>query len=233
LASRHVIHQQKGPTASRGKGAFFAVRAHGKLDTPVINESTSAFDVLRAYLHARASFTDEEMEYVRTMFLPSTLRSGEFLQRAGTVAKYAAFVARGCLRTYAIDAKGKEHIVQFAPETWWAADNISLMSGTPSEYFIDALEDSDLLLIDSPSHEAVVGKIRGYANALRKGLQRHAAAKDERIVSSMSASAHDRYLQFLETYPSLAARVPQWMLASYLGVSPETVSRIRRKLARK
>jgi CRP-like cAMP-binding protein len=89
------------------------------------------------------------------------------------------------------------------------------------------------LLIDSRSHEEIVDKVTGYASALRKGLQRHAAAKDERIVSSISASAHDRYLRFLQTYPSLATRVPQWMLASYLGVSPETVSRIRTRLARK
>jgi len=132
-----------------------------------------------------------------------------------------------------VDPSGKEHVVQFAPETWWVADNVSLASGTPSEYFIDAVEDSDLLLIDPRSHEAVVARVPGYASALRKGLQRHAAAKDERIVSAISASAHDRYLRFLQVYPSLAARVPQWMLASYLGVSPETVSRIRARLARK
>ena len=120
-----------------------------------------------------------------------------------------------------IDAKGKEHIVQFAPETWWVADNVSLMSGKPSDHSIDALEDSDLLLIDTPSHEAVVERVPGYASGLRKGLQRRAAAQNERIVSSISVSAHDRYPRFLETYPSLATRVPQWMLASYLGVTPD------------
>ena len=199
----------------------------------MVKESASAFDVLRAYLRARASFSDQEMDFIRTMFRPATLLAGEFLQRAGTVAKDAAFVAKGCLRTYVIDAKGKEHIVLFAPETWWVADNVSLTSGRPSDYFIDAIEDSDLLLIDSPSHEAVVEKVPGYASGHRKGLQRRTAAQNERIVSSISASAHDRYLRFLETYPSLATRVPQSMVASYLGVTPETVSRIRRKLARK
>jgi len=195
----------------------------------VVKESASAFDVLRAYLRARASFSDQEMDFIRTMFRPATLLAGEFLQRAGTVAKDA----KGCLRSYVIDAKGKEHIVLFAPETWWVADNVSLTSGRPSDYFIDAIEDSDLLLIDSPSHEAVVEKVPGYASGHRKGLQRRTAAQNERIVSSISASAHDRYLRFLETYPSLATRVPQSMVASYLGVTPETVSRIRRKLARK
>jgi CRP-like cAMP-binding protein len=187
---------------------------------------------LRAYLEARASFADEEFEYIRTMFEPAALRAGAFLQRAGSVATHAAFVARGCLRTYTIDAKGKEHIVQFAPETWWVADNISLSTGTPSNYFVDALEDSDLLLIGPHAHEAIVERSPGYAAAFRKELQKHAASKDERIVGAMSASAQDRYLQFLKTYPSLAMRVPQWMLASYLGVTPETVSRIRSKLAK-
>jgi CRP-like cAMP-binding protein len=195
--------------------------------------SPSPFGVLQAYLEARATFTEAELAFVRARFRPMTLGAGEFLQRAGRPATHAAFVAAGCMRTYTIDTKGKEHVVKFAPETWWVADNLSLSSGAPSAYFIDAIEDSELLLVDPASHEAIVEQVPGYAAAFRRGLQRHAAAKDERIVSSLSASAQERYLQFLKTYPSLVTRVPQWMLASYLGVSPETVSRIRRKLARR
>jgi CRP-like cAMP-binding protein len=194
---------------------------------------TSNFQVLRAYLQARASFTEHELGFVQTMFVPANVRANDFLQRAGCVAKYSAFVASGCLRKYVIDANGKEHIVQFAPETWWLADPTSLANGTPSQYFIDAVEDSELLLLDAPSHETLVLKVPGYAQAFRTGLQRHAAARDERIVSALSASAHERYVSFLETYPSIATRVPQRMLASYLGVSPETISRIRRKVAGK
>ena len=198
-----------------------------------MGERTPAFGVLRAYLQARASLSAEELDFIGTKFVPRSLRAHECLQRAGDVAQYAAFVANGCLRTYVIDSDGREHIVQFAPETWWLADNVSLSSGAPSQYFVDAIEDSDLLLIDPPSHETIVERIPGYAAAFRRGLQRHAAAKDERIVSSLSAPAQQRYLDFLATYPSIATRVPQRMLASYLGVTPETVSRIRRKLARK
>jgi len=121
----------------------------------------------------------------------------------------------------------------FAPETWWLADNISLATKTPSQYFVDAIEDSDVLLIEPASHEKLVEKVPAYAAAFRKGLQRHSAAKDQRIVKSLSSSAEERYLDFLSTYPSIATRVPQWMVASYLGVSPETISRIRKKLSRK
>jgi CRP-like cAMP-binding protein len=199
----------------------------------VPDQAAAAFETLRAYLEARAAFTGEEFAFIRTLFLHRRLRSGECLQRAGDVARYAAFVASGCLRSYVIDAKGKEHIVQFAPETWWLADSGSLAKGTPTQYFYEAIEDADLMLIDAPSHQRVVERVPGYGVAMRTGLQRHAAAKDQRIVDSLSASAEERYLSFLSTYPSIVRRVPQRMLASYLGVSPETLSRIRKHLSRK
>jgi CRP-like cAMP-binding protein len=193
----------------------------------------SSFDVLQAYLLERAAFSPEELAFMRTLFVPRTLAAGEFLQRAGDVARHAAFVTRGCLRSFVIDAKGKEHVVQFAPEQWWIADAISLNTGSPSPYFYAAIEDSDLLLIDPAGQQQIVDRVPGYSAAMRAGLQKHAAAKDLRIVKSLSASAEERYLDFISTFPTIAQRVPQWMLASYLGVSPETVSRIRKHLSRK
>jgi len=195
--------------------------------------AASAFGVLREYLDARASFSEADIEYVRRAFLFRRLAAGEYLQRAGDVTRYAAFVTTGCLRNYVIDAKGKEHILQFAPETWWLADAGSLREGTPSQYFIDAIEDSSVMLIDGPAHVDLLARVGGYAEAFRNGLQKHAAAKDQRIVSNLSASAEERYLQFLETYPSIAQRVPQSMLAAYLGMTPETVSRIRKNISRR
>src|SRR5688572_27138572 len=112
----------------------------------------SAFRVLRAYLQAKATFSEEEFAFMEELFRPTVLRAGEVLQRAGEVATHAMFVAEGCLRSYVIDGKGKEHVVQFAPENWWLADAASLMTGTPSQYFIDAVEKSSLLLIEPPSH---------------------------------------------------------------------------------
>ena len=193
----------------------------------------TAFAVLRAYLEARATFDARDFAVIRDAFLYRRLAAGDFLQRAGDVARHAAFVATGCLRNYVIDQKGKEHIVQFAPETWWLADSNSLSTGAPSAYFIDALENSELLLIDAPSHQRLVDDVPGYGAAFRAGLQKHAAAKDQRIVSSLSASAEERYLEFLRVYPSVAQRVPQNMLASYLGMTPETISRIRKNLSRR
>jgi CRP-like cAMP-binding protein len=193
----------------------------------------SAFDPLRRYLAERATFTDEEFDFMRQLFAAQTLQPGEFLQRAGQPATHAAFVARGCLRTYVIDGKGKEHIVMFAPENWWYADVDSLAARTPSQYFVDAIEESDLLLLDPPSHQRILARVPGYAASQRTGLQKHAAAKDRRIVSALSTSAEERYLDFMKTYPSVAQRVAQWMIASYLGLTPETLSRVRKNLSRK
>jgi CRP/FNR family transcriptional regulator, anaerobic regulatory protein len=194
---------------------------------------SSAFDVLRGYLSERATFSEDELAVVRRAFIDKRLGAGEFLQRGGDVTTHAAFVASGCLRNYVIDAKGKEHIVQFAPETWWLADSNSLQTRAPSQYFIDAIEDSELLLIDGPAHQGLVDNVAAYGAAFRSGLQRHSAAKDQRIVSALSATAEERYLQFLATYPSIVRRVPQTMLASYLGITPETLSRIRKSLSQR
>jgi CRP-like cAMP-binding protein len=193
----------------------------------------AAFDVLRSYLARRASFTDEDFLLMEPVFLPLGLRADEFLQRAGEVAKYAAFVATGCLRSYVIDGKGKEHIVQFAPETWWLADSTSLAGNMPSQYFYQAIEDSELLLIDPISHETLVRRLPSYAQSFQTGPQKHAAAKDRCIVTSLTGTAEEKYLEFLQTYPSIASRVPQWMLASYLGLTPEMLNRVRTNRSRK
>jgi hypothetical protein len=97
--------------------------------------------------------------------------------------------------------------------------------------FIDAIEPSDVLLIDQPSHQRILDSVPAYAAAYQGGLQRLAGAMAKRVVNSLSASAHDRYLDFVSSYPTLVGRLPLRMLASYLGMSPETLSRIRRKLA--
>ena len=193
----------------------------------------SPFEVLHSYLVARASFSEEELAFMRTIFVPRALGAGEWLQRAGETARYAAFVTDGCLRSYVIDARGKEHVVQFAPEQWWLADAISLNTGTPSQYFYAAIEDSEVLLIDGAGHQQLIDRVPGYSTAMRAGLQKHAAAKDLRIVKALSATAEEKYLDFMQTFPTVAQRVPQWMVASYLGLTPETVSRIRKQLSRK
>ena len=192
----------------------------------------SEFHRLRAYLERRGTFTDEDFAFLEPLFLPRSLRAGEFFQRSGDGVTHGAFVATGCLRKYVVDAKGKEHIVQFAPENWWIGEGPGVVPGTPAKYFIDAIEDSQLLLVDAASHQRAIENLPAYAAGFRDGIQRQAAATEQRIVNALSESAEERYEAFLKKYPSIAARVPQFMLASYLGVSPETLSRIRKNRSR-
>lgn len=131
----------------------------------------AAFDVLRQYLADRATLTNEDFGFIEKVFLPRRLAADDFLQRAGEVATYAAFVAAGCLRSYGIDSKGEEHIVQFAPEGSWLADTASLGARTPSQYFYQAIEDSELLLIDPMSHQMLVQRIPPYAASFATGFK--------------------------------------------------------------
>lgn len=191
------------------------------------------FDILRAYFERSFPISDDDFELLKTVMTPKKLKKGEFLLREGEMAKFGAYVAKGMLRSYVVDDKGKEHIIQFAPENWWISDKAGIADGSTSTFFIDAIEDSDVLLIDAKGHQTLLEKLPGYADSFRTGIQKRAAAKDQRIVHSLTATAEERYHDFLQTYPSIAQRVPQHMLASYLGITPETVSRIRKSASRK
>lgn len=187
------------------------------------------FEILFAYLERNDKLTNEEMAFIRSVFLPRQMKKGDFLVREGEAPRYAAFVCKGFLRSYVVDNKGKEHIVQFAPENWWISAKLGPGDDQPSTVFIDAIEDSDVLLIDREGHLAMLQNVPLYASAFQTGIQKRGAAKEQRIVHSLASTAEERYNDFLKTYPSIAQRVPQHMLASYLGITPETVSRIRRK----
>jgi CRP/FNR family transcriptional regulator, anaerobic regulatory protein len=190
-------------------------------------------EVLYHYFERSFPLTETDRALIQSVVSSRKIKKGEFLVRAGEVSRYGAFVTKGFLRSYIIDNKGKEHIMQFAPENWWISDKTGMSEGNPSTFFIDAIEDSDLILMDLAGHLTLLEKLAGYSDSFRAGIQRRAVAKDHRIISSLTASAEERYSDFLETYPNIAQRVPQHMLASYLGVTPETVSRIRKQASLK
>jgi len=156
------------------------------------------FNELRKYFESRFDFNDNDFEFIKSLFISRKIKKGEFLQHAGDIPKYAAFIEKGCLRMYVIDDKSREHIVQFAPETWWLNDSASLMNKIPSKYYIDAIEDSELLLVEPSGHQKLAENFPGYLAAYLKGVQKHVAAKNERIAASLKFSAQERYLTFLK-----------------------------------
>jgi len=173
--------------------------------------------------------TLQEFDSVQDLFIPRSMNKGELLLREGEVAKYGAFVCKGCLRSYVVDDKGKEHVIQFAPENWWLSDIESMTYKKPSAYFMDAIEPTEVLLAEMSSFQKMLEQLPGFAEAFRSGQQKHTAAKDKRIVSSLTGDAEEKYREFLNKYPTIAQRVPLHMIASYLGISPETLSRVRKR----
>lgn len=189
------------------------------------------FDVFASYLRSKIRITDSEIEKVRPFFTPRTISKGEILLNKGDICLYTCFIVKGCLRSYVIDDKGKEHILQFAPENWWISEQISLINKEPAMYFIDAVEDTQYLAVDETffkEFHRVVPAARDMSDRLQLNSLR---SLQKRLISHLSATGEERYLAFIKTYPPLALRLPQRMIASYLGVTPESLSRIRKELA--
>ena len=191
------------------------------------------FAVLRNQLAKHIALNNEEHAHCASFFIPKKIKKDQYLVQEGEVCKYLAFVARGSLRSYTIDGKGEEHVVQFAFEGWWISDLYSFLTSQPTTYFIDALDESDVLLIDTSSYNNLCSTLPKFERYFRILLQNNYIASHRRILASISLSAEERYLQLLESYPDIAQRVAQRHIASYLGITPEALSRIRSRISKK
>jgi CRP-like cAMP-binding protein len=189
------------------------------------------FELLYKKIAEKVIITQDEFNYCKTLFLPKKIRRRHYLLQAGDVCKYQFFIEKGMVRSYTIDERGMERIWQFAPEGWWAADLYSYLTDEPSNYNIEALEDSEVLLITRPSWELLMEKIPGLEHYFRILLQNSLIATQRRLMQSLSESAEQKYIKFSETYPECLQRVPQHMIASYLGITRETLSRLRKQMA--
>lgn len=190
-------------------------------------------EVFKKYILEKSKVSEEEMEQIIKASQVKKLRKRQYLLQEGDVWKYNAFVTKGCVRTYTVDEKGAEHIINFAVENWWTGDRESLASGEPSIFNIDALEDAELVLINKSSFDTLCAEIPAFNDLINGILQKSFIVSQNRIHTFISLSAEDKYLNFLQKFPHLPMRVPQGMIASYLGITPETLSRIRNQTARK
>ncbi|MEO7283988.1 MAG: Crp/Fnr family transcriptional regulator [Gelidibacter sp.] len=156
-----------------------------------------------------------------------------FLLRPGEYCKHTFFVENGLMRQYSIDEKGKEHTISFAPENWFVTDRESVYFNQPTAYYIQALEDSTVTIIDENLIQVLTDKAPSFTEFNNRLLHNHIRQLQNRINLLLSASAEERYLNFIEMYPDILLRVPQTMVASYLGITPESLSRVRKELAQK
>jgi CRP-like cAMP-binding protein len=178
----------------------------------------------------RVALSTKEEETITNYLTPKKLRKKQYLLQEGDVCKYIAFVEKGALKSYSVDEGGTEHIVQFALEGWTISDLYSFITAEAATYNIDALEDSELVLISKAAHEEMLVKVPKYETFIRLQLTGAYVALQRRITSIISQPLEERYRHFIALYPDIVQRVPQHMIASYMGLTPETLSRVRKKM---
>lgn len=191
------------------------------------------YEIFQQYLDDKISLTSEEVSSIRESAIIKKIRKRQYLLQEGDVWRYDAFIAKGCLRTYSIDEGGIEHLIGFGIENWWIGDRESLLSGQPSRFNIDAVEDSEVILFAHTNFEKLCGIIPAFGQMVNQILQKSFVASQNRIQAALSFTAEEKYRAFLDKYSAFANRLPQTMIASYLGITPETLSRIRKKASRK
>lgn len=185
------------------------------------------------YIEAKSSLTltDAERELIQQAFKVRHLRKRQYLLQEGDVCKYMAFIIQGAGRMYSVKENAQETVVRLALESWWLGDYESYNLHTPSLYFVEMVEDSDVLLVTQESMQALGKSVPAVDLMVREIDRKSTIASQKRIHAAISLGAKERYEQLAKTYPEFIRRFPQTMIASYLGISPETLSRIRKEPA--
>jgi CRP-like cAMP-binding protein len=190
----------------------------------------SDFMHLFDYIERKSSVTlsDDERNLIMTKLKPKKLRKRQFFLQEGDVCKYMGFIVKGATRMFAVDEKGHEHILHFGLEDWWVGDYESFYLLTPSKYYVEALEDVDMILITNEQLQDFARTIPAISAMLDSLNRGGTIANNKRMHAAISLTAEERYEDLVRTYPHFFQRFPQNMIASYLGISPETLSRIRK-----
>ncbi|MDZ4709410.1 MAG: Crp/Fnr family transcriptional regulator [Saprospiraceae bacterium] len=187
----------------------------------------------RIYLTSKGGITEEQFLTLTQGIVLQQFEKGQYILRPGEICKHAFFIEQGLMRSFSIGENGKEHIIQFAPENWIISDRSSAFFNEPSDYFIEAVEDTTAVLLDKKFIQQASLINATFRAFNEQALQNHIRHMQQRINLLLGASAEKRYLDFINLYPDLTLRVPQWMIASYLGITPESLSRVRKELAKR
>jgi CRP-like cAMP-binding protein len=178
------------------------------------------------------SLTKAEEKYLMTLFEYKVIKAKDFLVQQGEVSKQSAFVLNGCLRGYTIDSNGFEHVLSFAPKDWWIADMYSLLSQKPGNLNIEAMVDTEVVLISKSNQDLMYEKVPKLERFFRIIIEKSLVAYQQRLNDNLSLTANERYMKFCKTYPQLINEIPQKQIAAYIGVTPEFLSKLRAKQAK-
>jgi CRP-like cAMP-binding protein len=184
---------------------------------------------LTEYLRAKGSFTDEDLQLISNASAYKRIRKGQYLLEEGQLSDFVGFVTKGSFRLFRMGDDQQEHVMRFAIENWWISDFTSFMLGKPSDHYIEALEDSELVLFSAQNWQKLLADLPNFKQMVEELMARNFEAHQQRIFSSISESAEVRYENFLRKYPNLHNRVPLYMIASFLGLTRETLSRVRKQ----
>ena len=188
------------------------------------------YEVLTRSFLAKASFSEEDLQKCKNYFVPKKIRKRQYVLQEGDVCIKSVFIERGSLYSCTIDDKGTQHVIQFAFEGWWIGDLYSFLTSEPSKMNIEALEDSDVLTIERQDHFKLLSEVPKYETYYRILFQDAYVALQRRVSSTIGLTAEEKYQRLINQYHAFINRVPLHLIASYLGVSPETLSRIRKQM---
>lgn len=186
------------------------------------------FEVFEKYLRQHSDISDEDLEVVRAASVERNLRKWQSILHEGEVWRYNCFIASGCCRLYRFDKNGTDHTLRFGVENWWMTDQESFNHQTPSEYNIEALAASTVIIWTKDKWQELLQTIPALKRFNETLTANAYEASQRRIFYLISYSATEKYLEFEKTYPKVFNSVPLHMVASYLGISRETLSRIRK-----
>ncbi|SHM74105.1 Crp/Fnr family transcriptional regulator [Chitinophaga sp. CF418] len=183
--------------------------------------------------YSTTQLNENDIAAIKDAFKPGKIKKKEFLLKEGEIGNITAFVINGALRQYTVDEKGAEHIVGLFIENWWASDRESWTTLIPSHYNIDAWEDTDVLLLTRDAFNKWIKPIPAFIEMTLKLQENNAFSVQKRLHALISLSAEKRYINLINAYPQFLQRFPQHIIASYLGITKETLSRVRRQLSNK
>ncbi|AZA59811.1 Crp/Fnr family transcriptional regulator [Chryseobacterium indoltheticum] len=188
------------------------------------------FDILISHIQNKVSLIEEEKTELQSFFSVKKLKKKQYLLQEGAVCKCLSFVNKGLLKSYFTDEKGGENINMFAFEGWWISDFKSFINQEKAVLNIDAVEETELLMITLEDYDKLMLKIPVMDRYFRILYQNSLVTKDYRLIASNSYTAEEKYLKLVQKNPEMIKRVPHNLIASYLGLAPETISRIRKKI---